>query len=180
MVYVMKLVPVELKAKMKDIKEVKRRLSLLGAQHIGSFHQIDTYFKVHQGRLKIRETERRDGSDIIFYERPDVPNIKKSHVLLIQAQPTEIAKELLSKLFPTSIVVDKIREIYIFGEIRVHLDQVTQLGAFIELELPTTGRTEEIRKSESLLTDLSVKLGIKKEDLEALSYADLLFRKAPS
>jgi len=178
MVYVMKLIPVELKAKMKDVKEVKRRLSLLGAQHIGSFHQIDTYFKVHQGRLKIRETEKRDSGEIIFYERPDVPNIKKSHVLLIQVQPPEIAKELLSKLFPTSIVVEKIREVYILGETRVHLDQVSQLGTFIELELPTTGGTEEIRKGESLLADLGAKLGIMKEDLEALSYADLLFKKA--
>lgn len=58
------------------------------------------------------------------------------------------------------------------------MDQVSQLGTFIELELPTTGGTEEIRKSESLLADLSAKLSIKKEDLEALSYADLLFKKA--
>jgi len=175
----MKLVPMELKAKMKDVKEVKRRLLLLGAQRIGSFHQTDTYFEVPQGRLKIRETERRDNGDIIFYERPDVPNIKKSHVLLIQVQPPETAKELLSKLFPTSTVVDKIREIFILGETRVHLDQVTQLGTFIELELPTTGETEKAEKSESLLDDLRAKLGIKKEDLEALSYADLLAKKAP-
>jgi adenylate cyclase class 2 len=68
----MKLLLVELKAKMKNVEEVKRRLSLLGARHIGTFHQVDTYFEVHQGRLKLRETERQDSGDVVYYERPDV------------------------------------------------------------------------------------------------------------
>jgi predicted adenylyl cyclase CyaB len=99
---------------------------------------------------------------------------------LIRVQPPETAKELLSKLFPTSVVVDKTREIYTLRETRVHLDQVTQLGTFIEFELPTTDEKKEITKNKSLLNDLRAKLGIKKEDLEALSYADLLLRKALS
>lgn len=174
----MKTLLVELKAKMNDVEEVKRRLSLLDAQYIGRFHQIDTYFKVRQGRLKIRETERQDNADIIFYERPNIPNIKKSYILLIHAQPPKVAKELLAKFFHTRVVVDKTREIYVLRETRIHLDQVTQLGNFIEFELPTTNEAKEIKNSRSLLANLCGKLGIKKEDLEALSYADLLVGKA--
>lgn len=176
----MTLVLVELKARMKHVKEVKRRLSLLGAQNIGTFRQIDTYFQVSEGRLKIRETEEQESGELIFYKRPDVSSIKSSHVLLIQVQPQETAKALLSKLFPVSSVVNKTREIYALGETRVHLDKVLKLGTFVELEITTTGETQEIRKSKSLLADLSAKLGIRKKDLEALSYADLLSRKGQS
>jgi len=172
----MKTLLVELKAKMNNVEEVKRRLLLLGAQHVGKFHQIDTYFKVRHGRLKIRETERQDSADIVFYERPNVPDIKKSYILLVHVQPLEVAKELLAKFFPMLVVVDKIREIYVLEETRIHLDQVTQLGTFIEFELPTTNEAKEIKNRRSILANLCAKLGIKREDLEALSYADLLLK----
>jgi len=168
---------VELKAKMNNTEEIKRKLRLLGAQYIGTFHQIDTYFEVRQGRLKLRETEKQDSVDIIFYERRDIPDIKKSYILLIHAQPSEVAKELLAKFFDTKVVVDKTREIYILGETRIHLDQVIQLGTFIEFELSTTNETKEIENSKLILADLCIKLGIKKEDLEALSYSDLVIQK---
>jgi predicted adenylyl cyclase CyaB len=168
---------VELKARLNDFEEVKRRLSLLGAQYVGSFHQVDTYFKVPQGRLKIRETEKQDNADIVFYERPNTPKIKKSHVLLFQAQPPPAAKELLTKFFATRVVVDKIREIYILGKTRIHLDQVAQLGTFIEFELSTTNEEKEIENSRSLLVGLCAKLDVRKEDLEALSYSDLMLKK---
>lgn len=174
----MEMLLVELKAKLNNAEEVKRRLSLLGAQYIGSFHQIDTYFKVRQGRLKIRETEKQDGADIIFYERPNLSDIKKSYILLIHAQPSKAAKELLAKIFHIRVVVDKTREIYALGETRIHLDKVTKLGNFIEFELPTTDEAKEVKNNRLFLEGLCAKLGIKKEDLEALSYSDLLVRKA--
>jgi predicted adenylyl cyclase CyaB len=173
----MKTLLVELKAKMNDLEKIKERLSQLGTQHVGKFHQIDTYFRVSQGRLKIRETEGQDSADIVFYERPNTSKIKKSQVLLLQAQPPREAKELLSKFFAKGVVVDKIREIYVLGKTRIHLDQVTQLGAFIEFELPTTNEKNEIEKSRSLLAELCAKLDVKKEDLEALSYSDFCLEK---
>jgi predicted adenylyl cyclase CyaB len=174
----MEILLIELKARINNVNDFKKRLSLLDAKYVGKFHQIDTYFKVPQGRLKIRETENKNSAEVVFYKRPNVPDIKKSHILLIQVQPPETAKELLSKFFSTKIVVDKIREIFIIGETRIHLDEVAGLGTFVEFELPTANKVEEINNSKSLLANLCVKLGIKKEDLEALSYADLLAKKS--
>jgi predicted adenylyl cyclase CyaB len=115
------------------------------------FHQIDTYFRVPKGNLKIRETEGQASADIISYERPNIPHIKKSYVMLIQAQPGDIAKEVLTKFLPTKVIVEKIREIYILEETNVHLDQVTRLGNFIELEQPTpdeaSARTHKLNKT---------------------------------
>ncbi|MEM2970342.1 MAG: CYTH domain-containing protein, partial [Candidatus Bathyarchaeia archaeon] len=51
---------VELKAKVDSLQPFKEKLRSLGAEHVGTFRQIDTYFEVPQGRLKIRETEGKD------------------------------------------------------------------------------------------------------------------------
>lgn len=174
----MKKLLLELKARLNKLESVRNKLLLLGAQYVGSFHQIDTYFQVCKGRLKIREIEGQVNADIIFYERSNIPKIKKSYTLLVQVQPADTAKELLAIFFPTKVVVDKIREIYILEKTRIHLDQVAYLGTFIEFEQPTLDETNEINKNKSFLSALCRKLDIKKEDLESFSYADLLLEKA--
>jgi adenylate cyclase class 2 len=170
------LLIVEMKTKVNDLEGVRSKLSLLDAKYIGEFHQIDTYFETSEGRLKLRETNSQDYAEIIFYERPDIAKIKKSHILLIRARPPDIAKKLLDKFLPTKLVVEKTREIYTLEKIRVHLDQVKGLGAFVELERPTKDEIGEINKSKSMLANIGAKLGFKDEDFEALSYADLLDR----
>jgi len=167
---------VELKARIRDVDEVRDRLLRLGARYVGKFHQTDTYFKVLEGRLKIRENEGQDHVDIVYYDRPDIPEIKKSHVLLVRAQPPETAEKLLAQLFQIKVVVSKIREIYTLEGTRVHLDFLTELGTFIEFERPTKNEASEIRKSKSILTNLCKKLCIEKEQVEALSYSDLLIK----
>lgn len=173
----MSMTLVELKAKIKDIETVRKELLSLGVQYVGKFHQKDTYYNTSKGRLKIRETEGKETVDIVFYERQNVPDIKESKILLVQTEPPKIAKKLLSKLFAVKIVVDKIREIYKLNETQVHLDIVSKLGTFIEFEHPTNNKRSQIEKSKIMLEEYCNKLGIKREQLEALSYSDLLYEK---
>jgi len=168
---------VELKARIEDVDEVRDRLLRLGAQYVGKFHQTDTYFKVPEGRLKIRENEGQDHVDIVFYDRPDIPEIKKRRVLLVRAQPPATAEKLLAPLFKIKVVVSKIREIYMLEGTRVYLDVLTELGTFIEFELSTKDEMGEIKRSRSILANLCKKLGIKEEQLEALSYSGLLIKR---
>ena len=46
---------IEIKAKVKDLEPIRKRLKSLNPRYIGLDHQIDTYYKVKQGRLKLRE-----------------------------------------------------------------------------------------------------------------------------
>ena len=48
-------VNVEIKARCSDLDRVRDRLIALGARVVGTDHQIDTYFQVPRGRLKLRE-----------------------------------------------------------------------------------------------------------------------------
>ena len=51
----MEKINIEIKARCKDLSRIRKILESRNARYIGKDHQIDTYFKVAQGRLKLRE-----------------------------------------------------------------------------------------------------------------------------
>ena len=57
---------VELKAKIDNIDKVREKILKLNAEFIGKFHQIDTYFNVPKGRLKLREVEGKPYAQLIY------------------------------------------------------------------------------------------------------------------
>ena len=48
---------IELKARLGDRNAAIKACETLGAAHQGDIHQVDTYFRVPEGRLKLREAE---------------------------------------------------------------------------------------------------------------------------
>ena len=63
----MKLLNFEFKARLNNEQQVRAALKRLDARFIGTDHQIDTYFRVPSGRLKVREG--RIENALIFYRR---------------------------------------------------------------------------------------------------------------
>ena len=75
------------------------------------------------------------------------------------------------------VVVDKKREIYFIDNVKFHVDQVEDLGTFVEIE--AIDMTGEIGK-EKLLEQCEYYLNlfdISKNDLVEYSYSDLLLKK---
>jgi len=165
---------VELKAKISDIDEMRMKILRIGAIFTRKYAQKDTYFNVDQGRLKIRETDGKEVAEILFYERPDVPEIKRSNITLLETHSPTVAIDLFSKLFPIKNVVKKTREVYRLEDTQIHLDSLAELGTFLEFEHPVIGDGTEVEKARKLLEDYCKRLGIEKQDLQAYSYADLL------
>ena len=60
---------IEIKAHCSDLDRVRNVLSDAGARRIGLDHQIDTYFEVPQGRMKLRQGTIEN--NLIYYSRPD-------------------------------------------------------------------------------------------------------------
>jgi predicted adenylyl cyclase CyaB len=80
---------------------------------------------------------------------------------------------LLAASLGEIITVKKRRELYISGQTRIHLDEVDELGSFMELEVvlrpdqtPEDGRI--------IASELMEKLNVNKSDLVSCAYADLL------
>lgn len=165
---------VELKARINALDSVRRKVIGLRAHHIGTFRQIDVYFEVPKGRLKLREVKGQNAAELVYYERENVAKPKRSNVFILEVQKPAVFKSLLEKVLKTVVTVEKLREIYRYQETEIHLDTVEKLGVFVEFERGTPDDLQAIRKNQQILEELMKKLGIKPENLEKLSYSDLI------
>jgi len=169
---------VEIKAKCIDTGFIRQWLLKNGANFIGTDLQTDTYFKVQTGRLKLREGNIEN--NLIFYERSNQSGPKSSYFQLVQiTNPFEL-KEVLSKSCGVKMIVKKRREIYYIGNVKFHIDEVEDLGSFIEIE---AGNILADKTESELLAQCNFYLrefGVKEEDLIAESYSDMLREKVNS
>ena len=163
---------VELKAKIDNVDKVREKILKLNAEFIGKFRQIDTYFNVPKGRLKLREVEGKPHAQLIYYERENIATPKKSEVFILEISNPEEFKEKTEKILGIKSVVDKVREVYVYRETKIHLDSVKKLGCFIEFEKETSDL--EIENCRKFLEKLMEKLKIKRENLIELSYGELI------
>ncbi|MFZ1313555.1 MAG: class IV adenylate cyclase [Chitinophagaceae bacterium] len=163
---------VEIKAKCRNSNRVREYLHNNGAEYRGTDEQTDTYFNVPNGRLKLREGNIEN--NLIFYDRGNQAGPKDSHFHLVKVEDANGLKEVLTKSNKIKIIVRKRREIYYIANVKFHIDEVPELGSFIEIE------------AGNILADLSAlqlreqcnfylhELGIENEDLVEVSYSDML------
>ena len=174
---------VELKARVNDQNILRTKLSAIGAKYGGTFEQKDQYFIVPEGRLKLRTVKDTDSTELIFYERENIAGPKNDEAYILRVQGSEDLKTILKKILKPFVVIEKNREIYQYKgtavsskylHIQIHLDVVKKLGTFLELEMESSDRT--CKKEKLFLQNFAKKLGIKEEQLEKMSYADLISR----
>lgn len=149
-----------------------------GATFQGIDNQTDTYFKVSDGRLKVREGNIENC--VVFYRRPNQQGPKKSELSLVHLQDiqTPSVKDLLETIgFPLKVVVDKVRKIYFIDNVKFHLDSVAGLGRFVEIEAIDRDGSIGEEKLHNQCNQYLYLLGIKSADLEPKSYSDLLLGK---
>jgi predicted adenylyl cyclase CyaB len=164
---------VEIKARVSDHELLRKQLSTLGADYRGTFQQSDLYFKVPEGRLKLREVETNNTVELIYYNREDIAGPKSDEAFILRIQEHGELKKILEKILTPLIVIDKVREIYFYCGIQIHLDTVKNLGKFIEFEKQTADTPEAIEKGRLSLQKLMEKLEIDPSKLESHSYSDL-------
>ena len=159
---------IEIKAGALSLDAKRDKIEAMGARKEGTFRQTDTYFAAPRGRLKLREMEGRPPK-LIYYDREDQPDPKKSDILLHDTGNPETLKRLLEGALGVKVVVEKTREIYQHQGTQIHLDTVEDLGTFIEFERHLTDPSEDRKVLESLMRELK----IVQEDLITGSYSDL-------
>jgi homotetrameric cytidine deaminase len=168
----MSSVNVELKARDRDPEATEARCLALGALAAGVLDQRDTYFAGRRGRLKLRD-QATDGSELIAYRRPDSAEASLSRYIVVPVPaPAELAEALVASL-GTTVVVNKRRRVFLWEGVRIHLDEVEDLGRFVEFEavLPDAG---DLATAQAKVARLRAELEIADDALVSQGYAELL------
>ncbi|MEO6681507.1 MAG: class IV adenylate cyclase [Ginsengibacter sp.] len=162
----------EFKAQSGNIDFLEKKLLELHPKFIGEDHQIDTYFNVQKGRLKLREGNIENS--LIYYERKDSAGAKQSDVLLYQHSAETSLKDILIKVHGVLVVVDKVRRIYFIDNVKFHFDRVVGLGTFVEVEAIDLNGGIGIEKLKNQCAEYAKLFGIKESDYISHSYSDLI------
>ncbi len=163
---------VEIKAQCANPNHIRNILKEKGADSKGIDHQIDTYFNVPKGRLKLREGNIE--LTLIHYHRPNQSGPKLSEVSLYKPKADPALKAVLTSALGVLTVVDKKREIYFIENVKFHIDEVQELGSFMEIE--AIDEEDKFTKEELLsqCQHYMALFGIQEGHLIDRSYSDLI------
>jgi adenylate cyclase class 2 len=146
----------------------------LGAQDQGPLRQRDTYFHAVQGRLKLREAPPQP-AELIAYARAELAGPKVSLYRVVPVADHVALVDALAESLGVRVVVEKVRRLLLWRNVRIHLDRVADLGDFVEIEA-VAASPGGLEVERDRVEELRVALGITDELLVPVGYADLLTR----
>ncbi len=169
---------VELKARDRDPEATLALALRSGASDEGVLHQVDTYFRVATGRLKLREQTGPDGvttATLVPYVRADEAVARTSSYRLVEIADPETFKAGMAETAGIEIVVEKRRHLLLKDNVRIHLDDVQGLGSYVELEavVPDGG---DPQAEHAKVAELVQQLGM--TEVVPDGYAQLLARRS--
>jgi predicted adenylyl cyclase CyaB len=163
---------IELKSTCPDLEGARKAALRLGARDAGLLEQTDTYFHCTAGRLKLRETAGRR-AELIAYARPDHGEARDSEYHLAAVDEPAPLKRALASALGVRVVVTKRRQLLLWHNVRIHLDDVETLGTFVEFEA-VMGPDEDNATSHARVKTLTEALGLDLAHRVSSSYGDLL------
>lgn len=172
-------IEIEIKFPLQNPDEVKEFLNENAKLISENIYQKDSYFvPIHRDFLAVkypfeglRLRKSRKGM-FITYKHFFPENMKKTDYC--DEFETEIDNfEAMEKMFKSldfkdAIVVEKVRTIWIFEEVEIVIDEVTDLGFYIELE--ATGSFNDPKDGKTYLYEVLKKLKAKVEEEDLRGY----------
>jgi predicted adenylyl cyclase CyaB len=163
---------IEWKARIRDAGEQRRLVERLADAPAELLQQVDVFFRVAHGRLKLRQSIP-GRAELISYERLDQTTAKRStYSRYFTNQPEEL-HQLLAQSLGVLGVVRKTRRLYHVGQTRIHWDEVEGLGEFLEVEVVLRA-VQSDEEGICIAAELRQQLGVHEDDLIAGAYLDLL------
>ena len=169
---------VEFKAYCEAPDRAARACSDLGMELARDVKQSDTYLAAPRGRLKVRQDGPGEGA-LILYERTDSPDVRVSEYDLVPlGDRAEQVAQVLARGLGVRIKVVKRRRTYESGPALVNIDEVADIGSFVEVEVDVPGAGGEDAAGREA-SGLAERLGIQRIGIVPWSYSDLaLMRQA--
>jgi len=161
----------EAKFRLSNHVEAEARATAIGYTPRAVLIQRDTFFRVANGKLKLRE--ENGAAVLIYYHRDESGPLMLSNYEIVKvADPPRTLRILASALGPLA-VVEKIRTLMMRDNVRLHLDQVTSLGNYGEIEA-VIADDDDPERSRTAVNEILDALGVAKTDLIDVSYFEML------
>jgi predicted adenylyl cyclase CyaB len=163
---------IELKVRVSDLGAVRQRVTKLTSRTPQELVQEDIFFRNPTRRLKLRIMSP-DHAELISYKRADTAGPRVSHYVSHRVADIAATRQRLEKRFGALGIVRKKRTVFFVRNTRVHLDEVENLGKFVEFEV-VLNRGLTILDARRELEWLVRELGIDRNESIAGAYVDLL------
>ena len=163
---------IEIKVRVASLENARGIAKSLATDTLGMQTQIDTYFHCANGRLKLREIDQSQFF-LIWYRRANQPVPRASDFCLATVAEPETLKQALSGALGVRAVVRKRREVFLYHNVRIHLDNVCEVGTFLEFE-SVLGTHANQQMGHGQVERLLEAFGVSANDYLAMSYVDLL------
>ncbi|MBN8583566.1 MAG: class IV adenylate cyclase [Ignavibacteria bacterium] len=164
----------ELKVRCRDHRSALAVLKNLDAEYSGLLKQRDVYFNLSPGRLKLR-TINNNEHQLIYYRRPDRDSAKFSNYYIVKvSHPVQLEKSL-KEILGVKVIVVKLRKLFLWQNVRIHLDTVKSLGKFIEFEIVCRTSKQEFQSSEKMKYIKKI-FNINKNFILNSSYSDMMIK----
>jgi len=149
--------------------------------------QTDVYYACLAGaRLKLRLEQRDDlppTASLIAYARDDANAARPSHWALFRlGDRADVAQAtvILGATLREDVRVVKRRQLWLWDDVRVHLDVVEGLGWFVEFEDVLQAGADEAA-AHKRLADMAAALGLDRGATpQALGYRELMLARRPA
>lgn len=125
--------------------------------------------------LKLRE-EHPGRPHLIQFERASEPQQRESRYRIIEVEDGPMLSAALAAAIGISVVVAKRRRLFLWRDVRIHLDNVERLGRFVELEAVAPPDSDLVHEYQ-LIAELRDALAITNARLVAVGYAEQLRAK---
>ncbi len=166
-------VNLEIKVPVKNLSKLIKIVESEGGKLIYSSKQIDVYYKLASGRLKVRNSSKGEKS-VIFYKRVEDGSERWSDFEVIPVQNPEEWIKFFDNFLERLVTVNKHRTLYHLKNTRIHFDKVKGLGNFVELETKVINGKKSAKREFSELIKL---LDLNPEEQILKSYSDLILMR---
>jgi predicted adenylyl cyclase CyaB len=165
---------IEIKAKLpkSEFSRILGEAARTATQPPQVLQQTDTFFVVPHGRLKLREFDRGT-AELIAYCREDSEQPTRSNYSRVAVENPDELKQTMGRMLGIRGVVQKRRDLFLVHSTRIHLDTVTGLGRFLEIEVVLDDEAGD-QAGKAMAEQLMVRLGIASDWLISRAYIDLL------
>jgi len=165
---------IEVKLRMPDDSghpQLRVKLATVGARRIGAVHETNVFFdhadhslrKANVG-LRVRKTiaeETGEARGLLTFKGPPQPHgLRSREAFDVHVDPADEAIKLLVALgYQETLRFEKRRETWLLDGCNVELDEIVELGKFVEIEGPSEEAVLAVRKKLALETIAPEPLG---------------------